>query len=97
MENMTLSQAREFALNAAEKLYHHSFGDLVVEDSGIVARSDGWIVVPVSKKYAETHDDSFMILGGVAFYVKKNGGVIQIPASVLSGNDVDNYLIDHKE
>ena len=97
MENVMLPQARKLALEAAEKLYHHNFGDLVVEDNGVVAKADGWIIIPVSKKYAETHDDLFMILGGVAFYVKKNGAILQIPASVISGGTIDEYINEHSE
>lgn len=91
---ITYDQAHKIAEKEVGEYYRGRY-DVDVPEKYVEKRGDGWIFYAVPKKYMETGDDDYLLLGGYSYFVGRDGRLVKIPSEVNTQDKVDEYIKTH--
>ena len=90
---MTQAQAREAVMVELQKKHGFVEYDYVVADEYTIERPSGWVFFYTSRRYLETRNLGFLLVGNGPVYVSKSDGSI---AFLGTAGDVERNIEEYE-
>jgi hypothetical protein len=91
MDGITRDDARQIAEQALVQTDKMA-KELVMRDRDVIENGKGWLFIPMTKRFAETGDFNYGLLGSGGIFVFQNGNWIEVPNQIMMYGSLDEFL-----